>query len=243
MIPQFEVDLPAPIPGAGRTSREGLIIAVPIAPTAASAKIFNADCILAGFQFRESTGLGGAIAELYDGGDSGGAFLGSIALQGGADVTSSQSPQAITASGANAQQVATITPGAGLFAFLTALRIDGLGATAAAVVNATLTGVQGGTRTYPVNVPAGVTVPITPVTDSFGTRGLQSSAVAQAIALTVPAFGAGNTLEEAEINGYFQNALLQRDGQWFGANGVYIRSGLFLNVISGTVKGTIFIRE
>lgn len=243
MIPQFEVDLPAPIPGAGRTTREGLIIAVPTGVISASVKIFNADCILAGWQFRESTGLGGAIAELYDGGDAGGVFLGTLSLQGGADVTTSQSPQAATQSGGNAQQVATITPGAGIFAFITALRIDGLGATAAAVVNATLTGVQGGTRTYPVNVPLGVTVPVTPVTDSFGTRGLQSSAVATPISLTVPAFGAGNTLEEAEINGYFQNAIAYADRSWFGANGIYLRSGLFLNVISGSLKGTFFIRE
>lgn len=243
MLPQFEVDLPAPIPGAGRTSREGLIIAVPTGTLSASAKIFNADAILCGWQFRESTGLGGAIAELYDGADAGGVFLGTLSLQGGADVTSSQSPQAVTASGANAQQVATITPAAGVFAFITALRIDGLGATGAAVVNATLTGVQGGTRTYPVNVPTGVTVPITPVTDSFGTRGLQNSAGGQAISLTVPAFGAGNTLEEAEINGYFQNSIAYPDRSWFGANGIYLRSGLFINVISGSIKGTFFIRE
>lgn len=243
MTTQFEVDLPAPIPGAGPSSREGLIIAVPFAAVTTNLKVLGGDAILAGWILRETTGLAGAIVELFDGADTTGVLVGSFGMSAGSDISASQSAQAATASGANAQQVATITPGAGVTAFLQSFRITGLGATAASTVTATLTGVQGGTINYPVSVPAGVTVPITPVTDTFGTTGLQASGPATAISLTLPAFGAGNTLESAEIVGYFRNQIGFGDRQWFGAGGLYLRSGLFMNVLSGSVKGTFFIRS
>ena len=90
---------------------------------------------------------------------------------------------------------------AGTTAWITAFQITGLGATGGSTINATLTGVQGGTQTYPVVIPAGATVAITPVTASFG-GGLQASAAAQAITLNVPSFGAGNTNSQASLEGF-----------------------------------------
>jgi hypothetical protein len=239
----FDIEEPAPIPGGGPSNRLGPAISIPIPLTSVDLPLMGGDCILCGWSFEPTAGSVGALAELYDGASTGGVLLAGINLQGGADITAAQTPQGSTASGANASEVASITPAAGVLAFVTALRIDGLGATAAAQVTATLTGVLGGTRSYPVSVPAGVTVPITPVQDSFGTRGLQNSAAGQQISLTVPAFGAGNTLEEAEITGYFQSSIGFVDRQWFGLSGLYVRSGLFLHLISGSVKGTIYIRS
>ena len=239
----YDIEEPAPIPGAGPTSRLGPAISVPFGLTSADIALLGGDAILCGWSIEPTAGSTGALAELYDGSSIGGVLLGAINLQGGADITASQTPQASTASGANAAQAATITPAAGITAFITSLRITGMGATAAGQVTATLTGVLGGTISYPITVPAGATVPITPVTDSFGTRGLAGSAAAQAITLNLPAFGAGNTLEVAEITGYFQQSVGFVDRQWFGLSGIYCRTGLFLHLISGSVKGTIYIRS
>ena len=239
----FDVEEPAPIPGAGPTTRLGLPFSVPIPSTSASGVLLGGDQILCGWALIDSGGGAGASAELYDGGSSGGVLLGAITFQGGPDNSASQVSAAQSASGANAIQTASITPAAGVTAFITSLRITGLGATAAAQVTATLAGVLGGTINYPVSVPAGVTVPITPVFDGFGTRGLRNSAGGVAITATLPAFGAGNTLEQIEINGYFLSTLGLTDRQWFGLSGIYVRTGLFLNMISGTVKGTFWIRQ
>lgn len=228
-------------PGARASGLAGQVLPIPFASTSADQPILSTACNLMGWSIRESTGLAGALVELFSGGSSAGELLATIALTAGFDPTASQTPAGQTTPTANAQAVATITPAAGVFAFITSLRILGLGATAAAVVNATLTGVQGGTITYPVNVPAGVTVPIAPVTDSFGTRGQAGSAAGQAISLTVPAFGAGNTLEEASITGYTQLAAGSGNTQGMPGPGLWARAGVFLHVVSGSVKGTIWV--
>lgn len=229
--------------GAPASGLAGAIIPVQFGPISSDTLLFGPACLLMGWSIRESTGLAGALVELYGSGSATGELLASLALTSGFDPSASQTPSAQSSSGANAQQVATITPGAGLFAFITTLRIDGLGATGSTVVTATLTGVQGGTRSYPVTVPTGATVAISPVTDSFGTRGLQSSAAAQAISLTVPAFGAGNTLQEAEINGYVQAVAGSDRTQTTPSPGLQARGGVFIHVISGSVKGTVWVRD
>lgn len=78
--------------------------------------------------------------------------------------------------------------------------IQGLGATAASSINATLVGL-GTTKTEVLAVPAGVAVQgpnlertyPTPLAGAFGT----------AIVLSVPSFGAGNTKAQAYVWGYY----------------------------------------
>lgn len=238
----FETALLETPPGAPASGYHGFIIPVPFAATSASQLLFGPACALMGWSIRESTGLAGAIVELLSGGSSGGELLASLSLTAGFDPSAAQTPQSSSASGGNAVQTATIPAVAGVFGFITSLRITGLGATAATEVTATLTGVQGGTINYPVSVPAGAAVPITPVIDSFGTRGLQASAVNTAIVLTLPAFGVGNTLEAVSITGYTQLAAGTDRTANCPGDGLQARSGVFLNVVSGTVKGTIWVR-
>lgn len=240
---QFEATEPAPIPGAGPTNREGRVITVPFIATATDVTLLGGDAILMGWSIRESTRVNVAAGELYDGGSATGSFLACIDVNRWADLLASQTPASATASGANAAQAATITPAAGVTAFIQSLRIEGLGATAATEVTATLTGVAGGTISYPVSVPAGVAVPITPIEDSFPGRGLAGSAAGQAITLNLPAFGAGNTLETAEIQGYLQAAVDLVDTKWFGEGGIYLQTGLFLHVTQGSLRGAIWIRQ
>lgn len=240
-----EVDPGGPLveaPGAVQTGLAGEIIPLPFLATAASQTLLSVACTLVGWSIRESTGLAGALVEIVSGAGADREILAEIALTAGFDPTASQTPAANTASGANAIQTASITAGAGLLAFVTSLRILGLGATGATVVTATLTGVLGGTISYPVTVPAGVTVAITPVTDNFGTRGIPSAATGGTISLSVPAFGAGNTLELAEVSGYVQAQAGAGQTEGVPGDGVQARNGIRINVLSGSVVGTVWAR-
>lgn len=232
-----------PIPYAGPSTLTGRVIPVPFGPTGADGQLFGPACYLMGWSIKESTGAGFALVELYSGGSANGELVASLDLDAAADPAASQTPIDSTASGGNAQQVATIAPGAGNLAFIQSLRITGLGATAAAEVTATLTGVQGGTINYPVNVPAGVAVPIAPVEDTFPGRGLAASGVGVSIVLTLPAFGAGNTLESASIQGYAQGPSATAQSQWLGPDGIFVRGGLFLHLIQGSIRGTVWVRS
>lgn len=76
--------------------------------------------------------------------------------------------------------------------------IDGLyftysGATAASVVQCTVTGLVGGTFTFIVAVPAGVAVQGETKNITFPNGGMPASAVNTAIIAGCPALGAGNT--------------------------------------------------
>lgn len=240
------VDLPVfgdTIPGGGPSDRMGLVIPVHLGTVAADGVVLGGDCILMGWSVREPTGLGGATAELFSGGSTGGELLGIMDLNLAFDPSASQTPADAQASGAAAALAPSIGGAAGTTVFIQSLRITGLGATAGSEVTATLTGVLGGTINYPISVPAGVATPIAPVLDSWPGRGLEASGVAQAITLNVPSFGAGNTLAEAAIQGYVQTAAGVSDTRWFGPQGIYARGGIFLHLVSGTVRGTLWIRQ
>lgn len=229
-------------PGAVATGLAGVILPAPFGPTATSQLLVGPACTLCGWSIRESTGLAGAIVELISGSTAGGELLGTIALTAGFDPTASQTPAASAQNAANAALAVSIVAGAGLFAFVTSLRVTGEGATAATTVIATLTGGQGGTISYPIAVPAAVAGPITPVTDSFGTRGLQSAAMGGTITLNVPAFGAGNTLAQAQITGYVQATAGSERTVGPDDVGIQARNGIFLSVLQGSVKGTVWFK-
>ena len=249
MIPELELEVGPPLPTSGPSGIRGDPIAVPVPATTAGVQILGRDCYLLGWSFRETTGTAPAVAELFDGTSTGGAFLAAIDLTGGSFTGINQTPADAQASGAAAALAPAIGGAAGTLAFVQALQITGLGATAASEVTATLTGGLGGTINFPISVPAGVTVPITPIFVPFGTIGLQASAAATALTLNVPSFGAGNTLAQAALQGYTQvspsptsTAGGGSNTQGFGGRGLQIRSGLFLNVVSGSLKGAVYIR-
>lgn len=102
---------------------------------------------------------------------------------------------------ANATATATLAGVVGKTNYCTGFEITGAGATAAAVVAATLTGTAGGTLSYTVVFPAGATLPITPVVVHFDPP-LKASATNTAIAVSVPAAGAGNTHVTVNVHGY-----------------------------------------
>lgn len=249
MAVNVEAEEGAPLPFSAPAGFPGSATTMQVPATTASQILLGRSVYLAGWSFRETTGTAPAIIELFDGATAGGVFLGAVDLTGGSLSSVNQTPASTSSSGANAALAPAIGGGAGLMAFVQSITITGLGATVAAQVTATLTGLLGGTISYPLTVPAGATVPITNVFDGFGSLGIQASAVATAITLNLPAFGAGNTLAEAALNGYTQAsptpssaAAGGSSSQWFGYPGLLLEAGLFMNMISGSVKGAIWYR-
>lgn len=102
---------------------------------------------------------------------------------------------------ANATATATLAGSAGTTVYLSGLIISGAGATAAGVVTATITGLVGGTMSITVTVPAGATVGIPPFYVDFNPP-LPASAANTAIALALPALGAGNTNAAVSVWGF-----------------------------------------
>jgi len=97
--------------------------------------------------------------------------------------------------------VATIAGAAGVYTYITGFEVTGSGATAASVILVTVTGCVGGTMTYAMAIPAGVTAAVTPLIVSFP-RPLVSTAVNTAIVVTAPSFGAGNTNAAVVAHGH-----------------------------------------
>jgi hypothetical protein len=101
---------------------------------------------------------------------------------------------------ANGVASASIPAAAGKTSYLSGLEITGLGATGAAQVVAT---VNNGAvvASYSISVPAGVTTPISPVQVALGDP-VPGATPNQAVTVSVPAFGNGNTTVIVNAHGY-----------------------------------------
>ena len=106
-----------------------------------------------------------------------------------------------SAKAAAAQAQVSIPAVAANYSYCTGFSISGAGATAASIVDATL---SDGTVTlhYAITIPAGATTAFVPLTEDF-IPALQSTAVNTAWTLTVPSAGAGNTNISVTITGYY----------------------------------------
>lgn len=102
---------------------------------------------------------------------------------------------------AAASAVATLAGAAGVTTYITGFVLTAAGATAAAVVNATVTGLIGGTATFTFTFPAGATVGATPLFVNFPTP-IPASAANTSIVVTLPSGGAGNTNAAATAFGF-----------------------------------------
>jgi hypothetical protein len=84
-------------------------------------------------------------------------------------------------------------------AYLAGFNITGAGATAGSVVLATVTGAVGGTQTYVIAVPTGVTTGIAPLDVEFNPP-LPDATPGGGITVSLPALGSGNT--NASVNAW-----------------------------------------
>ena len=109
----------------------------------------------------------------------------------------------ISASGnkAAAAGTATLTPSATTTAYISGFEVTGAGATGASNILVTVTGLLGGTTTYVMTIPAGVTTAVSPLMVEFSPA-LPASAINTAIVVNVPSFGAGNTNAAVVAHGY-----------------------------------------
>jgi len=111
-------------------------------------------------------------------------------------VTAANSSGNVAAAAANS----TIAAVAAKTNYITGFTVSGAGATAASVILVTVTGLLGGTLTFPLAIPAGATLPVLLQVTFPGP--LQASAVNTAIVVNVPSFGAGNTNAASSVYGY-----------------------------------------
>lgn len=102
---------------------------------------------------------------------------------------------------ANAAAVATLAGAAGLTTYISGFEVTGGGATAASLVDVTVTGLLGGTATYTLGAVAGATAKNADLIVSF-IPPIPASALNTSIVVTVPALGAGNTKSAVVAHGY-----------------------------------------
>lgn len=104
---------------------------------------------------------------------------------------------------AAAVAAATLPAVTGKTTYLCGFSITGGGATAASLVQPTITGLTGGTFTYTIAVPAGATLGVTPMNRSFSPC-IPANAPAVAIVVSAPSFGTGNTNATVNVEGYYK---------------------------------------
>lgn len=132
-----------------------------------------------------------------------------MALQDGSWVMSKQSdyPSGAVAVTASSGNVANATANATLPSvslktnYIAGFIVTASGATAASVVNVTVTGTISGTMTFTFPVPAGVTAAATPLIVQFS-KPVPASGPTTPIVVSLPALGSGNTNASVVVTGY-----------------------------------------
>jgi hypothetical protein len=114
-----------------------------------------------------------------------------------------QITQTGSATGAASAITATITSAPSRMAYLTGFQVTGGGATGASVIVVTVTGIQGGTMSYDIAVPAGATAAAPNLVITFPVP-VAASALNTNIVVNVPSFGAGNTNSAVAAQGFSQ---------------------------------------
>jgi hypothetical protein len=104
---------------------------------------------------------------------------------------------------AAATATATLPASATKFTYISGFQFTSAGATGAAVVNCTVTGMAGGTQTYTMTAVAGATLANQPLIVAFNPP-MPSSAINTAIVASCPSLGAGNTNATMAAQGFQQ---------------------------------------
>jgi hypothetical protein len=116
------------------------------------------------------------------------------------------SPQVNGASGAAQTNTATLPATAGRTQYLEGFDVTGGGATAASIIEISVTGLAGGTIKFETNILAGATGPMN-AQGGFSVRfpePLPATGQNVAIAVAVPSFGAGNTNASVVAYGFLK---------------------------------------
>jgi hypothetical protein len=114
--------------------------------------------------------------------------------------------QVVSAGGGAQSNAATITSSTGRMAYIEGFDVTGGGATAAALVEITTTGLSNNLK-FEVPVAAGVTAPMIANVPVYSVRfptPIPASAANTNIVVTLPSFGAGNTNAAITVYGFTQ---------------------------------------
>ena len=230
------------IPGAGPASWRGKVIPVPFGPITAGVKVFSRACDLMGWSVRETTGVSAALLDIFDGSDGNGTFVGCAELAQGVNAaeaglapnTAEGTALAPGANGvvANTGQVGTGNPWpVGLY------QLSGevaYGAAAGAANDFKL--VEAGIATITVlecpPVANGAPTPFNITWLKTGSSVFQVQAIAGA---------AGNYIATLTVTPLLSGAG-SGVSQWLGDAGVRCSSGVFLNPVAGSIRGSIWVR-
>lgn len=112
-------------------------------------------------------------------------------------------PIAVGSTASSAAMTATLTTQTGKMTYCTGFDVGGGGATANTQVQITLAGLQAGTLTFAMNVLSTVGVAVN-AAGGLSVRfpdPLPASAIGTAIVISVPSYGAGNTLSSVNLYG------------------------------------------
>lgn len=224
-------------------------IPIPFVARSTDLLMVGPPCVLDGWQLRDTTG-GGGIVEFFDGQDANGVIIGeaSVGVAQGAQPINIDTD--VDASSANAAAANNVTlPGvASQTTFITGFEITGNGATAAGDVTVTVTGILGGTKTYHLAIPLVAAPSNVSLLVEF-TRPIPASAANTAIVVNVPSFGAGNTSAAVTAHGFqrqVQSGTIAAVNQVAtgpgGLNYALCRNGLFMHIIQGTLRGTVWVK-
>lgn len=126
---------------------------------------------------------------------------GNLVSPSGGTVVGSTSLSASSGNVAAASAVATLAGAANQTTYISGFQVTGAGATGASVISVTVAGLLGGTATYTMAIPAGVSATVQPLVVSFYPP-LPASAANTSIVVTAPSFGAGNTNATVNAQGY-----------------------------------------
>lgn len=96
---------------------------------------------------------------------------------------------------------AVVTASATQTAYLDKVIVGGLGATSAGTAVLTISGAIGADITFPIVIPAGVTVGLTPFVLGFNPP-LPGAVLGDDITVTLASFGAGNTRADLSVIGH-----------------------------------------
>lgn len=103
---------------------------------------------------------------------------------------------------ANAAATATLPAVAGKTAYITGFEVWAGGATAGLLTNVTITGLLGGSITFPFSAVAGITLSLAPLVVTFP-MAKPASAANVAIAVGLPALGLGNAQARTVVKGFY----------------------------------------
>jgi hypothetical protein len=121
-------------------------------------------------------------------------------------IDNSLTPVATSTAGAAQSNAATVPAASGKLSYIEGFDVTGGGATAASVVEVSITGLQSaiGTLKFEMNVLAGATGPVNAQGGLFirFPQPLPASGVNSAITVTCPSLGAGNTNASVTAYGY-----------------------------------------